>query len=368
MNIFVPTMVGAIDMAFPRLNNLSFWLLFSSLILAASSMMLGEGIGTGWTVKILSLNSTRCGNPLKFLCFIWNILISTIVIIFIMYTSVKMILKVEKIIRLQYYTTKILHQRLNVEHLSFNFNEWLVGFTDGNGTFIMTKGINGHYQFTFKLTQSLYNYRILYYIKKQIGYGSITKSGLNDIQYIIRDTKVLKEVIIPIFDNYPLHTSKYYFYNLWKEALLNPQKRDINKESYIPKNYISSHNTIPTKNWIIGFIEAEGSFYLTKKEENRIVHSFGISQKFDYHILEQLKNIFKIKAKIKYNKNGSYLLETSNSRNIEFLIDYFNSKFKGIKSLELKIWSRSYKGNYEKLLTIQSLLINIKNKHKLNKD
>lgn len=38
------------SMAFPRLNNLSFWLLFSSLILAASSMMLGEGIGTGWTV------------------------------------------------------------------------------------------------------------------------------------------------------------------------------------------------------------------------------------------------------------------------------------------------------------------------------
>lgn len=49
-NLFVPTLVGAIDMSFPRLNNLSFWLLFSSLILAASSMMVGEGLGTGWTV------------------------------------------------------------------------------------------------------------------------------------------------------------------------------------------------------------------------------------------------------------------------------------------------------------------------------
>lgn len=49
-NLFVPTLVGAIDMAFPRLNNLSFWLLFSSLILASSSMMIGEGLGTGWTV------------------------------------------------------------------------------------------------------------------------------------------------------------------------------------------------------------------------------------------------------------------------------------------------------------------------------
>ena len=49
-NIFVPTLVGAIDMAFPRLNNISFWLLFSSLILGTSSMIMGEGIGSGWTV------------------------------------------------------------------------------------------------------------------------------------------------------------------------------------------------------------------------------------------------------------------------------------------------------------------------------
>jgi cytochrome c oxidase subunit 1 len=34
-------------MAFPRLNNVSFWLLFSSLILAVLSMLIGEGTGTG---------------------------------------------------------------------------------------------------------------------------------------------------------------------------------------------------------------------------------------------------------------------------------------------------------------------------------
>ena len=109
---------------------------------------------------------------------------------------------------------------------------------------------------TFKITQSVYNYRILYFIKKNLGYGSITKDGNNLIQFRIRDTKILKEIIIPIFDNYPLHTSKYYLYNLWKEALLNPQKREINKSSQfkIPDNYKSIHTNIPTKNWIIGFI------------------------------------------------------------------------------------------------------------------
>lgn len=49
-NLFLPSLIGAIDMAFPRLNNISFWLLFSSLILAISSTFIGEGLGTGWTV------------------------------------------------------------------------------------------------------------------------------------------------------------------------------------------------------------------------------------------------------------------------------------------------------------------------------
>jgi len=49
-NLFLPTLIGAIDMAFPRLNNISFWLLFSALLLAISSMMIGQGLGTGWTI------------------------------------------------------------------------------------------------------------------------------------------------------------------------------------------------------------------------------------------------------------------------------------------------------------------------------
>jgi hypothetical protein len=192
----------------------------------------------------------------------------------------------------------LLHQRLNVEPLIFN--EWLIGLTDGDGTFSMTKGKNNSYKFTLKLTQSIYNYRILYYIKRNLGYGSITKDGNNLIQFRIRDTKVLKEIIIPIFDTYLLHTSKYYYYNLWREALLNPNLRDINKSKFLlPLNYKSPNHHIPTKSWIIGFVEAEGSFDLVKKDKKRIVHCFGITQKLDHHLLEQLRSIFRIVAKLK---------------------------------------------------------------------
>lgn len=48
-NFLLPIMIGAVDMAFPRLNNVSFWLLPPSLILLVTGMLSG-GAGTGWTV------------------------------------------------------------------------------------------------------------------------------------------------------------------------------------------------------------------------------------------------------------------------------------------------------------------------------
>nr|ANJ70249.1 cytochrome c oxidase subunit 1 [Hydroporus discretus] len=49
-NWLVPLMLGAPDMAFPRMNNMSFWLLPPSLTLLLMSSMVENGAGTGWTV------------------------------------------------------------------------------------------------------------------------------------------------------------------------------------------------------------------------------------------------------------------------------------------------------------------------------
>ena len=47
-NFIVPIMIGARDMAFPRLNALSYWLLFAALPIFLSTLALG-GFQTGWT-------------------------------------------------------------------------------------------------------------------------------------------------------------------------------------------------------------------------------------------------------------------------------------------------------------------------------
>jgi heme/copper-type cytochrome/quinol oxidase subunit 1 len=49
-NWFVPILNGAPDMAFARLNNLSFWLLIPALTMLLISSIVEVGVGTGWTV------------------------------------------------------------------------------------------------------------------------------------------------------------------------------------------------------------------------------------------------------------------------------------------------------------------------------
>jgi len=54
-NWFVPLMIGAPDMALPRMNNISFWLLPASFALLLISLFVegepgGNGVGAGWTL------------------------------------------------------------------------------------------------------------------------------------------------------------------------------------------------------------------------------------------------------------------------------------------------------------------------------
>ena len=100
----------------------------------------------------------------------------------------------------------------------FNFEKWLVGFTDGDGSFIIYKTRNT-YSLAFKISQHKYNKRILYYIKKNIGVGSVNEEKNNNMaQYCIYSREKLGKYIISIFDKYPLLTSKYFNYKNFKEA------------------------------------------------------------------------------------------------------------------------------------------------------
>lgn len=69
-NWLVPLMLGAPDMAFPRMNNMSFWLLPPSLALLLFSGAVERGVGTGWTVyPPLSSNLAHSGGSVDLAIF-----------------------------------------------------------------------------------------------------------------------------------------------------------------------------------------------------------------------------------------------------------------------------------------------------------
>ena len=261
------------------------------------------------------------------------------------------------------------HQRLNKEHPNIlqlhdhskavnkskynenidNFQQWLVGFTDGDGSFTIYRAKEGKWLLFFKLSQSTYNLRILNYIKKQLGVGSIYLEPKNNSgDFRIRDRKSIGSVIIPIFEKYPLLTSKYFDYQKFKKAydiLNNPNLSTKDKDNLLlelkslttPEGYISPvwvkignkvDNTneaklIMSKYWLVGFTEAEGSFYLLSKEATRIVHAFELTQKLDLIVLQAISHILGIRLAKKKTYNT---VVTYNSRAISNIIDYYLNK------------------------------------------
>ena len=277
------------------------------------------------------------------------------------------------------------------------FEKWLVGVVDGDGSFTVTQS-NGKWNLEFKVGQSSYNLRLLHHIKKIIGVGSVyVPTNGSTARYRLRNVDHIIKYLIPIFDKYPLLTSKYYSYDLFKKTafilsnkILNRKEKDVIltrlKNNNIPDNYISPRwaiinnivsskedaSLVMSKPWLIGFTEAEGSFFIGKKGENRYVHYFVITQKLDLIALMAISKILNIPL----NKHKTYFaVETSKSSRISYIINYFTSTMKGMKALEFRIWRRSFRKRekferpkrYEYLAKIQNQIRNIRS-IRLNKN
>ena len=131
------------------------------------SVCIEGGVGTGWTlkykelfygdikeIKLFSMRETLL-KILYYSCFILLILNTYVK----MYNSWRQSAWIKK---------RFIHQRLNGEHLNkIWFNQWLVGITDGDGTFSINYS-NNKWGLSYKIAQSRYNLRLLYYIKKEL--------------------------------------------------------------------------------------------------------------------------------------------------------------------------------------------------------
>ena len=381
-NYFLPVQIGGPDMAFPRLNNISFWLLPPSLILLLVGSLAESGAGTGWTVLktdtlslfilflLLEINiktSLDAGTSSSLLAWNW-------ILVYFYYTVKKSITRGQSAwfsSTLNYLSNssettreEFFKRRLKYQKSNIHFDEWLIGVTDGDGTFHFSVDKNNKWSLSFQIAQSSYNLRLLYYIKFMIGVGKVTIFSDGMASYRVRDVKNIILYIIPIFDKYSLLTSKYYNYDLFKQAALILNNQSISsidkhllltelKKSIRPDDYISpawskvnnivacsnNANMVVSKSWLIGFSEAEGSFYLVTKSTDRIVHGFEITQKLDKIVLNAIGYILNVPVT---KKKTYFTVGTTNSKSILNIISYYSNTMKGMKSLEFRIWARSY--------------------------
>lgn len=402
----MPVQIGAVDMSFPRLNNISFWLLPPSLVLLLVSALVENGAGTGWTVGEELISSHMQFEPITMFAGVigkktpldaGNSSIRNYLLAGDNNTAVKMIISRGQS---AWITTShnssetkrgaFLSKSLNKKESRANFGQWLVGVTDGDGTFHFSEHAPRKWIFYFKIAQSTYNLRMLYYIKSMLGIGQVriinsSVRSLNMAEYRIRDRKLLLEHIIPLFDQNKLLTSKEFNFKLFKEAIIIASDTSLNafeKQTLLTKlkqkeraiDYASSAwsrvgnkvtslkdaQAVMTKAWLIGFTEAEGSFYLFKKDVNRIAHGFEITQKLDKIVLDAAALILGAKV---INKKTHYTLYIDSLEKIPKIIRYYHNTMKGMKSLEYRIWARSFnkrKKGIDYLIKIQELMRKIR--------
>lgn len=314
------------------------------------------------------------------------------------------------------YTFKI-HQRLNAQNQQFY--EWLIGFTEGDGCFSLNKQ-KTNWVVGFKIALHKSDIKTLLYIQKNCHCGKIGWANRERtmIQFRVRNLQHLFDFIFPIFDTYPMITNKsrdYFFIRqaadlLYQKSQTNQNKieklyselREIRKQrtllasllatrvnitdpqayceslgisidwirrSCLLENYMvkgiegfeelcKNASKFLSPNWIIGFFQAEGSFYVQLKDNktNRYCFGFGISQKTPF-ILEVLKRKLHIPSQVKERlpKNSEklfYQLDNTNNRANQYMNQFcykhlpssqgkgLRGPFVGLKSLQYRIWSR----------------------------
>lgn len=238
-------------------------------------------------------------------------------------------------------------QRLNAEDLNYAY---LVGLIEGDGWISISK--KGKYiSYEVGIELSIEDIQLLYKIKNILGVGIIkTRKRITKTEkeielgiLCIRNKKHLKEIIIPIFDKYPMLTNKQYDYIRFKSNLLKNiiYSKDLLEYSrpIEPINSVEKIlNTYYFSAWLIGFIEAKGCFSIYKvKKDNSMIASFEITQTNSENIIKAIKTYLKITQNISVDKTNNFKLKTTSIRGIQNIIKFINKnpiKLLGKKRLQ----------------------------------
>lgn len=269
---------------------------------------------------------------------------------------------------------KIMYPENNLPDSSFL--EWLIGFAEGEGSFVVAK----RGDLIFSVTQSTYDIKILNYIKHNLGFGSVivqsTKGKTH--RYVVQDIKGLSLICLLFNGNmvFPTRTARFHtFLSALNEKLL---RKDIPIITPIFKTILPSLNDC----WLAGITDGEGSFscsILVARRTYRL--RYILTQKhdlnkpvFDY-IAKLLSDKGCLAAVVPHSAESVWEIRVNGVKNCKLLYDYFDNhnlrtvKYKSYikwKEIALKI-EEGHPLDESKVLGLQSLAKNINAKDIVDK-
>ena len=200
-----------------------------------------------------------------------------------------------------------------------NYNEYVkmfwVGLMDGDGSIQVNhwRKQSLQYRLVIKLSNIKSNYNMLIEIAKVLG-GTVKITGKGAEVIWVVNKKQEVEKIIKIYEIYPPLTSK----KICQLAFLKTCLTETSVETYLSNRNLKYDKQltiinsninfkIPTyfKNWLSGFIEAEGCFSIRKSNN----HSFSIGQNDDLYLIEAIKEYFEVTNKVRNPYGKFYFLE-----------------------------------------------------------
>lgn len=238
------------------------------------------------------------------------------------------------------------------KYISDDFLTWLIGFTEGDGCFLITN----RNDLMFIISQGIDNKDILDRIQNELGFGKVLKQGKRVYRYIVQDKKNLELITLLFNGNIILPTRQKRFYKFLelynKKAIKGKILLDI-----IPPKY--SH-ILPSLNnsWLTGFTDSEGCFSVSIKEKGfNIVYL--VSQKGYINVpkLSHLILLFQTGIIQPHSKIDNFSYIASGIKNSESIV---NSKYFEKYPLKTK--------KYDSYILWKEVLNHLKNKDHLDEN
>jgi hypothetical protein len=247
----------------------------------------------------------------------------------------------------------------NIANPSKEFLEWFIGFTEGEGSFILAK----RGDLSFVVTQSTKDIQILNYIKNNLGFGKVIKQSIkgNTHRFVIQDRNNLFLICLLFNGNmvFPSRNARFLtFLSIFNENLL---KRNL--PIIIPK----VNTILPTlkDGWISGITDGEGCFtssILSNSNAYRIRYILTQKWESNKYVLEYIATLFNqsLTSVLPHSNKNVYELRVNGVKNIKSLFPYFDKySLKTKKKESYEIWKilsqRLEKGEHLNILSRKEL-------------